>query len=63
MKKFRVAYNTHKESDTSDTCRLQFRNILAEDEQEAMQQVRDMKTVGHSNIRYIGMVHGAEEIG
>ena len=63
MKKFRVAYNTHKESDASGACRLQHRNVLAEDAQDAMQKVRDMETVGHSNIRYIGMVHGAEEIG
>ena len=27
MKKFRVAYNTHRYHDTSDTCRLQFRNV------------------------------------
>ena len=63
MKKFRVAYNTHRYHDTSDTCRLQFRNVTAKDAQEAMQQVRDMKTVGRLNVRYIGMVHGAEEIG
>ena len=63
MKTFRVAYLTHKWSDRSGTPRLQYRNVKANSAEEAREIVRDMDTVGtRFNLRYIGMIHNAEEI-
>jgi len=57
MLKYRVYYNTHQYSDGSGTPRSAHRVVKAENEEDARERVRALKTVGK---RWIGMVFQAE---
>ena len=63
LRKFRVAYASFPYSDGTGTARLHYRNVKAENAEEAREVLRARQTVGSRfNLRYIGMVYDAEEI-